>query len=528
MGVSLRAFRALVLLFGFYLFCVAVLCALVGTGVFVYWSLGAHAATLKLITLPLLLAVPLVRGMLHLRTPQDDGEDGLPVTEAEQPRLWAAVREVAAAAGTRAPDEIFLVGDVNAAVSENSRFLGLIPGRRRLYVGVPLMTGLMDSQLRAVLGHEFGHYCNADTRISAITLRGRHALARTVTSFRRESRKQVEKELTKQRAAAEKRIRKGRRPKKTDASGAGLSYRLMARLFVGYAKFYLRTTRGDGRRQELAADRVAVRVAGRDAAASALRRTAALADLHDFYLHGYATLGLPAGLLPPEGQFYGGLGHLLAAPGRYAEFERLARELPDTEPSPYDAHPPMAERVARIEALPDDGRGADGPARWALELLDAPDRVLARLEEATLTPEVLRLRRASWPELVHFGIRAHRAAEVERLRAATAAYTGGDGSLRALLDAADGGLLWHVAARLAGEDGDDAEADPRAELLHGLHALLILELVDAGWAGWELSWSDAARLRLPEGYDELVPAAVAAVAAEVPDTRPLRSLLPAA
>ncbi|EMF01467.1 M48 family metallopeptidase [Streptomyces mobaraensis NBRC 13819 = DSM 40847] len=525
MGVSLRAFRALVLLFGFYLFCLAVLCALIGTAVLVYRSLGAHPATVKLIALPLLLTVPLVRGMLHLRTPGDDGEDGLPVSEAEQPRLWAAVREVAATAGTRAPDEILLIGGVNAAVSENSRFLGLVPGRRRLYIGIPLMTGLTDSQLRAVLGHEFGHYCNADTRISAITLRGRHALARTVTAFRRQSEKLVEKELTKQRAAAEKRALKGRKPKKAGSTGAGRSHRLMARLFVGYAKFYLRVTRGDGRRQELAADRVAVRVAGRDATASALRRTAALATLHDFYLDGYATLGLPAGLLPPEGQFYGGLGHLLAAPGRRAEFERLARELPGGEPSPYDAHPPMAERVALIEALPDDGRAARGPERWSLELLDAPERLLVRLEEATLAPEVLRLRRASWPELVHFGIRAHRAAEVERLRAATAAYTGGDGSLRALLDAVDGGLLRHVAARLTGGDGG---ADARAELLRGLHALVVLELVDAGWAGWELSWSDAARLRLPEGYGELVPAAVEAVAAEVPDTRPLRSLLPAA
>lgn len=80
----------------------------------------------------------------------------------------------------------------------------------------------------------------------------------------------------------------------------------------------------------------------------------------------------------------------------------------------------------------------------------------------------------------------------------------------------------------AGRTGGDGGADARAELLRGLHALVVLELVDAGWAGWELSWSDAARLRLPEGYGELVPAAVEAVAAEVPDTRPLRSLLPAA
>ncbi|WP_249374744.1 M48 family metalloprotease [Streptomyces sp. I05A-00742] len=513
------------------MFCLAVLCLLVGSGVFVYWSLGAHPVTLKIIILPLLLTIPLIRGVLHVRTPQDDGEGGLPVTEAEQPRLWAAVREVAAAAGTRPPDEILLVGDVNAAVSENSRFLGLIPGHRRLYIGAPLMTGLTEDQLRAVLGHEFGHYCNADTRISAITLRGRHSVARTVKAFRLQSENQRAKERAKQEKAAEKRVRKGRRPKKIDTTGAGLGYRMMARLFVVYAKFYLRTTRSAGRRQELAADRVAVHVAGRDAAASALRRTAALAELHEFYVDSYATLGLRAGLLPPHGQFYGGLWYLLSDPGRRAEVERLSRELPEGEPSPYDAHPPMAERVRLIEALPDDGRGAGAPVQSSLVLLDDPEGVLARLEEATLAPEVLELRRAPWPELVHLGIRANYAADAEHLRRAAAEFTGGDGSLRALLDAVDGGLLWHIAGRLPGASQDGGEVLPHeilAELRHGLSRLAVLELVDARWAGWELSWSGAARLHLPEGYAESLPGAVAAVAAEIPDTRPLRGLLPAA
>ncbi|MGK5642082.1 hypothetical protein ACSNOK_27765 [Streptomyces sp. URMC 126] len=99
-------------------------------------------------------------------------------------------------------------------------------------------------------------------------------------------------------------------------------------------------------------------------------------------------------------------------------------------------------------------------------------------------PEALRRRRASWPEPAHFGVRAHRAAEAERLRAATAAYTGGDGSPSALLA--------------------------------------------AGRAGREPSSSEAARPRLPEEYGEPVPAAVEAVAAEVPDTRPPRALSPAA
>jgi Zn-dependent protease with chaperone function len=36
-------------------------------------------------------------------------------------------------------------------------------GPRRLCLGVPLMQGLNEAQLRAVLAHELGHYSNSDT-----------------------------------------------------------------------------------------------------------------------------------------------------------------------------------------------------------------------------------------------------------------------------------------------------------------------------------------------------------------------------
>ncbi|MCZ9338236.1 M48 family metallopeptidase, partial [Streptomyces sp. TRM76130] len=98
---------------------------------------------------------------------------GLPVTEADEPALWRTVRELADQVGTRAPSRIALTPDVNAAVSEDARLLGLLPGPRRLYLGVPLLQGLTEAQLRSVLAHELGHYSNADTRLAALTARGR-------------------------------------------------------------------------------------------------------------------------------------------------------------------------------------------------------------------------------------------------------------------------------------------------------------------------------------------------------------------
>src|SRR3954464_14334699 len=49
------------------------------------------------------------------------GPDGLRLSETDAPGLWATVRELAATVGTRVPDEIFLLPEVNAAVSERSR-----------------------------------------------------------------------------------------------------------------------------------------------------------------------------------------------------------------------------------------------------------------------------------------------------------------------------------------------------------------------------------------------------------------------
>ncbi|WP_229898985.1 M48 family metallopeptidase, partial [Streptomyces capoamus] len=177
MGATLRALRALVLLLGFYLLSLVLLAALVGIDILVF-SWGHGPLTVKAGFITVLLALPVVRGMLMLRTPKGEDGPGIPVTEADEPRLWALVRELAAAAGTRAPDRILLTGEVNAAVSENPRLLGLFAGRRTLHLGVPLLIGLTEAQLRSVLAHEFGHFTGGDTRLSVLVVRGRVQIAR--------------------------------------------------------------------------------------------------------------------------------------------------------------------------------------------------------------------------------------------------------------------------------------------------------------------------------------------------------------
>ncbi|MFI9230626.1 M48 family metalloprotease [Streptomyces rimosus] len=560
MGTSLRALRALILLAGFYVLALAVLALLTGAAL-AAWAWAPLAAALTVTILCALLGLPVLRGVFTLGAAGGNRKrgsgngvpetEGLAVSDAEQPELWRAVRSLAERTGTRAPDAILLTEEVNAAVREDARLLGLLPGRRRLYLGVPLLIGLTEPQLHSVIAHELGHYGNADTRLAGITLRGRDSVLRTVEGFQAPRRKLRDRAWARQGRPAGEAVRESRSIDLGGGGRAGFGYGSMARPFQAYARFYLRATNSVGRGQELAADRVAARVAGRDATASALREIAVLDVVHDFYLNEYVALGARAALLPPPGEVCGGVRHLLADPELRSDLAELRGEPGPGNGSPYDSHPPVAERIRLIEALPDDGRAAD-PARPALALLREPGRLLVELERVLLTPEALAMERADWPELIHRATHALAEADAEALRTALSeadakmvrtlpmdareprdSAAGAARDLAALLDAIHAGRLWQVADHLpkspeaARASGRAAREFLRPALECGTRSLAELALVEAAGARWTLSWSTPPRLRLAEERDltEPLAAAVRAALADDPDTAPLRALL---
>ncbi|WTO35410.1 M48 family metalloprotease [Streptomyces achromogenes] len=539
MGATLRALRALVLLLGFYLLSLVLLAALAGVDVLVFgWGHGPLTAKVGFVTV--LLAIPVVRGMLMLRTPKGEDPPGLPVTDADEPRLWALVRELAAAAGTRAPDRILLTGEVNASVSEEPRLLGLLPGPRRLTLGVPLLIGLTEAQLRSVLAHEYGHFTGGDTRLSALVVRGRVQIGRVIGQFHAKADGKVAADRARQERASAKRVAKGRKAKEIDTTGVGATYRTMARIYTAYGKLYLRASLSTARGQEYAADLTAARIAGRDATASALREIPALSASHDFYLDSYATLGLQARLLPPRGEFFGGFGRLLAA--REPEPAKPRAELPEMPVGPYDSHPPIADRVRRIEALPADGR-ADEARGAALTLLTDPERTLGALEDAVLLDELLACPRAAgWEELLNASMAAGLSATQTPLHRALTAYTGRPATLSALLDVIDDGRLWRLAERLplsevaAAAKGRAFREFVRPVLLRSLRTMVLAEFSACSLLSWEFSWTGPATVRLPggdtgtgdAGPEADLDAALQAAVADHPDTGRLRALLPSA
>ncbi|MFF0294480.1 M48 family metallopeptidase [Kitasatospora sp. NPDC004614] len=531
MRTSTRALLAVTLLAGFYLLAAAIVAGLVWLNFELIVNTGRFSlGTAKIVLFSAAIAYPVVRVVFLTRRPRDDSHDGLPLTREEQPELWDRVDRIAAATGVRGPAEIRLVPQVNAGVYEETKLLGLIPGPRHLVIGAPLLIGLTEAELDSVLAHEFGHYANNDVRLAAATVAGRAAIGHTIATLHHGADQNVAERTSEIAAKNAAREARGRKARDTDAGNGGVE-RYLAKLFTLYAKLYFRVSESISRSQEYAADRHAARIAGRDATASALRRIPVLDAAQGFYLNSYATMGVGAGLLPLPGQFFGGLDRLLTDPERREELTGMGMELPDEQPDPYDSHPPIKQRVAAVEALPDTpglpGLGEDRPA---LGLLRDPQRRLAELETLALIPEAAQMRRLDWPELVHEAMLAYAREEAEPvLRALT--DSGLPGTAEAMLDALDAGRSAEIAGRLP-QSQESAQATGRAArefhrplLRRALRALTVLALASRQQARWELSWSRPAALVLPGDTGERLPAALDAAVADVPDTAPLRALL---
>jgi len=243
---------------------------------------------------------------LHTRRPEPVG---IPVTRADAPQLWALLDGAAAAAGTRAPDTVTIVADAAAKIIERSHLLGLVGGRRDLYLGLPLLQAWDEAHLRAVAAHELGHFSPRLGRLAPLAYRGRVVVGRTVPRI----------------------------PRRNPAGP----------LLRTYAKFYRRIDTPFSRAQELAADRIAAEYAGHTAATAVLRDLPALDALQRIFHAEYLGPGWQAGHVPED--LFGGFLRVLAA--RANDVAVLRARDPGT-PSAWDTHPPVADRLAALTGSP--------------------------------------------------------------------------------------------------------------------------------------------------------------------------------
>ncbi len=92
------------------------------------------------------------------------------ITEEEQPRLFAFIRQLTEETKTPFPKKIFLSPDVNACVFYNSSFWSMfVPVKKNLEIGLGLVNAINISEFKAVMAHEFGHFSQRSMKLGSFT-----------------------------------------------------------------------------------------------------------------------------------------------------------------------------------------------------------------------------------------------------------------------------------------------------------------------------------------------------------------------
>jgi Zn-dependent protease with chaperone function len=101
---------------------------------------------------------------------KDQNSRRVEITESEQPRLFAFIRQLAQETHTPFPKKIFLSPDVNACVFYNSSFWSMfLPVRKNLEIGLGLVNSINISEFKAVIAHEFGHFSQSSMKLGSFT-----------------------------------------------------------------------------------------------------------------------------------------------------------------------------------------------------------------------------------------------------------------------------------------------------------------------------------------------------------------------
>ncbi|MBL8793162.1 MAG: M48 family metalloprotease [Planctomycetia bacterium] len=156
------------------LFLLLYVALVIGSAYLLYWAViyplgnrpGRGEIFLKLVSISSagLLFVFLLKGLFKWQS--SDPGARLEITEQEQPRLFAFIRQLCAETGAPFPKRVFLSPDVNAAVFYNSSVLSLfLPTRKNLLIGLGLVNVLNLSEFKAVLAHEFGHFSQSSMKL---------------------------------------------------------------------------------------------------------------------------------------------------------------------------------------------------------------------------------------------------------------------------------------------------------------------------------------------------------------------------
>jgi Zn-dependent protease with chaperone function len=158
---------------------IAVTALALGVGAVVALIQGKALGLIKIAWIPLVFAWMVLRTLLV----KVDPPPGRITRSQEAPRLVEFVEDVRRRIGVGPLTDIRITRDMNASVAEIPRLGGLLGWKRYLVIGFPMLLVHSVEELRAILGHEFGHLSGRHGRLGAWTWRVRESWARLDASL---------------------------------------------------------------------------------------------------------------------------------------------------------------------------------------------------------------------------------------------------------------------------------------------------------------------------------------------------------
>lgn len=372
-----RGLRALALLVAFYVTTLVLSFALFASGVGICYLMTRGEKILPVAFIVIIFGT-WMPGFLLLRAIfKGPSRARIPfprLTRDQAPGFFVLLDDIAARAGTRPPDDVYLSPLSELGVTERGGFL-FIGSRRVLIIGATLITALDVQELRAGLAHEMGHYLGGETRLAGVTS-FTHGLFRAILTGT---------------------------PRPTQFlywnMGVDAARWVGLRVASLYARIFLAMTRPTDRQLEHAADVFSVTHAGTAAAKRALEKVGINAALVEAHWSTEIAAVIDDGAVPAD--YVQGFLRFCARVEERGLTKEIGGKLREEKSDRFDTHPSLMERLSFIDSLPvsvldEDRRAAsslfvdlDGLGHAAMRcLLVAPETMLV-LPWADIPPRVL-------------------------------------------------------------------------------------------------------------------------------------------
>jgi Zn-dependent protease with chaperone function len=277
-------------------------------------AIATHLVALlaKVAIVFLVMGFYLVRALwIRFETPK-----GVVVAAREAPALFAALEEIRRL--TRGPKvkKVLVTDEFNAAIVQVPR-LGIFGCHDNyLLLGLPLLMALSESEVKAVIAHEYGHLAGAHGKLSAWIYRVRQTWVRLSYAFE-----------------------------------TGGMASVLKGFFNWYGPWFNAYSFVLARSNEYEADRCAALVAGPATAASALVRVSA--EGHRFAAHWDALQNYNRTAKAPATLPYAGLAMRFAEQPAEADQAQALSEALKRQTDLHDTHPCLSDRLAALgEATP--------------------------------------------------------------------------------------------------------------------------------------------------------------------------------